>query len=185
MKYLPGKTPAGRLATGALLEKEVIDLGMQIASALEEAHERGLVHRDLKPANIAVTAKGYAKILDFGLAQLLRPVDEGTTEILSDPQAAAGTLPYMPPEQLKGERVDCRAHIYTIGAVLYEMATGIPAFREELASRLIDAILYQPAVPPCVESANFSIDSLLRRASCSQLLAWAARLPRTPRRAGY
>ncbi|HEX8765399.1 MAG TPA: protein kinase [Candidatus Acidoferrum sp.] len=148
MEYLPGKTLADRLAAGTLAEKEVIDLGMQIASALEEAHERGIVHRDLKPANIAVTAKGYAKILDFGLAQLLRPVDEGTTEILSHSQAAAGTLPYMPPEQLKGERVDGRADIYTTGAVLYEMATGIRAFREELASRLIDAILHQPVVPP-------------------------------------
>lgn len=148
MEYLPGKTLADRLAAGALPEKDVIDLGMQIASALEEAHERGIVHRDLKPANIAVTAKGYAKILDFGLAKLLRPVDEGTTEIFSDSQAAAGTLPYMPPEQLKGERVDGRADIYTIGAVLYEAASGLRPFREELASRLIDAILHQPVVPP-------------------------------------
>jgi len=148
MEYVPGKTLAERLSGGALPEKEIIELGMQIASALEEAHERGIVHRDLKPANIAVTAKGYAKILDFGLARLLRPVEDESTEILSDSKAAAGTLPYMPPEQLKGERVDGRADIYTIGAVLYEMATGCRAFREELASRLIDAILHQPVVPP-------------------------------------
>lgn len=148
MEYLPDKTLADRLATGALPEKEVIDMGMQIASALEEAHERGIVHRDLKPANIAVTAKGYAKILDFGLAKLLRAAEEETTEVFSDSKAAAGTLPYMPPEQLRGERVDGRADIYTIGAVLYEAATGLRAFREELASRLIDAILHQPVVPP-------------------------------------
>ncbi|HEY6946257.1 MAG TPA: serine/threonine-protein kinase, partial [Candidatus Acidoferrum sp.] len=148
MEYVPGKTLADRLSTGALPEKEIIELGIQIASALQEAHDRGIVHRDLKPANIALTAKGYAKILDFGLAKLLRPVEEGTTEVFSDSQAAAGTLPYMPPEQLKGERVDGRADIYTIGAVLYEMSTGRRAFREELASRLIDAILHQSVVTP-------------------------------------
>lgn len=148
MEYVPGKTLAERLSGGALPEKDVIALGIQIASALEEAHDRGIVHRDLKPANIAITAKGYAKILDFGLAKLLRPVEEGTTEILSDSQVAAGTLPYMPPEQLRGEPIDARADIYTIGAVLYEMSTGSRPFREELASRLIEAILHQPVVSP-------------------------------------
>lgn len=149
MEYLPGKTLAERLSGNALPEKEIVELGMQIASALEEAHERGVVHRDLKPANIAITAKGDAKVLDFGLAKLLRSSgEEGTTEVLSDSQGPAGTLPYMAPEQLKGERVDARSDIYTIGAVLYEMSTGFRAFREELASRLIDAILHQPVVPP-------------------------------------
>jgi serine/threonine-protein kinase len=148
MEYVPGRTVAERLAGGTLPEKEVIALGIQIASALEEAHDRGIVHRDLKPANIAITAKGYAKILDFGLAKLLRTVEEGTTEILSDSQAAAGTLPYMPPEQLKGEPADARSDIYAIGAVLYEMSTGRRAFPDELASRLIDSILHQPPVPP-------------------------------------
>lgn len=148
MEYVPGRTVAERVAGGTLPEKEVIALGIQIASALEEAHDRGIVHRDLKPANIAITAKGYAKILDFGLAKLLRTVEEGTTEILSDSQGAAGTLPYMPPEQLKGEPVDARSDIYAIGAVLYEMSTGRRAFPEELASRLIDSILHQSPVPP-------------------------------------
>ncbi|PYT78653.1 MAG: hypothetical protein DMG40_19400 [Acidobacteria bacterium] len=148
MEYLPGKTLADRLSGTALNEREIIELGIQIASALQEAHDRGIVHRDLKRPNIAITAKGFAKILDFGLAKVLRPVEEGTTEFLSDSQAAAGTLPYMPPEQLKGERVDARADIYTMGAVLYEMATGLRAFREQLSSRLIDAILHQPVVSP-------------------------------------
>src|SRR5215469_8119243 len=156
MEYVPGKTLADRLASGALPEKQIIELAIQIASALEEAHERGIVHRDLKPANIAVTAKGFAKILDFGLAQWLRPVEEGTTEIFSDSQCAAGTPPYMPPEQLKGERVDGRADIYTVGAVLYELATGRRVFREELASRLIDAILHQAVVPPRALNARIS-----------------------------
>ena len=148
MEYIPGKTLAERLARGTLPEREVISLGIQITSALEEAHERGIVHRDLKPRNIAITAKGFAKILDFGLARLLHRVDEGTTDTLSDSHAAAGTLPYMPPEQLRGEAVDARADIYTIGAVLYEMSTGRRAFNDELPSRLIEAILHQPPVTP-------------------------------------
>ena len=151
MEYVPGKTLADRLREGTLPEKEVVALGMQIAAALQEAHERGIVHRDLKPANIALTEKGRAKILDFGLAKLLRPADEGTTLTLTDSQAAAGTLPYMPPEQLRGEPVDARADIYTIGAVLYEMATARRAYPEEQTSRLIDAILHQPPVPPRAE----------------------------------
>jgi len=148
MEYVPGKTLADRLTRGTIPEKEVVAIGIQIAAALEEAHERGIVHRDLKPANIAITAKGRAKILDFGLAKLLRPVSEGTTEFFTDSQAAAGTLPYMPPEQLMGDLVDARADIYTIGAVLYEMTTDRRAFPEELTSRLMDAILHQPPVAP-------------------------------------
>src|SRR5712692_1635467 len=159
MEYVPGKTLADRLAGGTLPEKEVVALGMQITAALEEAHERGIVHRDLKPANIAITAKGRAKILDFGLAMLLRPVEEGTTETLTDSGAAAGTLPYMPPEQLIGEPVDARADIYAIGAVLYEMATDRRAFQEQQTSRLIDAILHQPPVAP--RSLNHRISTEL------------------------
>jgi serine/threonine-protein kinase len=146
MEYVPGKTLADQLVGRTLAEKDVIALGIQIASALEEAHERGIVHRDLKPANIAITAKGSAKVLDFGLAKLLNPMDEGPTEVWTESQAGAGTLPYMSPEQLKGERVDARADIYTIGTVLYEMATGCRAFRDSAITRLIDAILHQQPV---------------------------------------
>ncbi len=158
MEFVPGKTLADRLTGGTLPEKEVVALGMQIAAALEEAHERGIVHRDLKPANIAITAKGVAKVLDFGLAKLLHPVDEGTTEALTDSHVAAGTLPYMSPEQLKGEPIDARADIYTIGAVLYEMATGRRAFPENQTSRLIDAILHQPPVAPRPLNSRISLE---------------------------
>jgi serine/threonine-protein kinase len=147
-EYVPGKTLADRLAGGPWLEKEILALGMQIAAALEEAHEHGIVHRDLKPSNIAVTAKGVAKVLDFGLAKLIRPESELTTDNLSDTEAAAGTLPYMPPEQLRGELVDARADVYTLGAVLYEMATNCRAFAENVPSRLIDAIFHQLPVSP-------------------------------------
>jgi len=112
----------------------------------------------LKPANIAITEKGRAKILDFGLAKLLRAVDEGTTNTLTDSQAAAGTLPYMPPEQLRGDPVDARADIYTIGGVLYEMATDRRAFQEVQTSRLIDAILHQPPVAPRAVNSRISAE---------------------------
>jgi serine/threonine-protein kinase len=148
MEYVSGRTLADRLVSGALPEKEVIALGMQIVAAIEEAHERGIVHRDLKPANIAIAARGQAKVLDFGLAKLLRPDDELTTDHLTDTQAAAGTLPYMSPEQLLGEPVDARGDVYSIGVVLYEMVTGRRAFSGDLPSRVIDAILHGPLVPP-------------------------------------
>jgi serine/threonine protein kinase/tetratricopeptide (TPR) repeat protein len=148
MEYVPGNTLAERLGRGALPEREVVALGMQIAAAMEEAHSRGIVHRDLKPRNIAITVRGQAKVLDFGLAKLLPQVNEMTSDTLADTQAGAGTLPYMPPEQLQGESVDARADIYTIGAVLYEMATDRRAFPEELPSRVIDAILHHPPVTP-------------------------------------
>ncbi len=137
MEYVSGRTLAERLVSGALPEK-----------AIEEAHERGIVHRDLKPANVAITARGQAKVLDFGLAKLLRPDDELTTDHLTDSQAAAGTLPYMSPEQLLGEPVDARGDVYSIGVVLYEMVTGRRAFSGDLPSRVIDAILHGPLVPP-------------------------------------
>jgi len=156
MEYVPGKTLADRLAGGALPEKEVVALGMQITAAIEEAHHRGIVHRDLKPRNIAITERGEAKVLDFGLAKLLPQVNELTSDTLSDTQAGAGTLPYMSPEQLQGEPVDARADIYTIGAVLYEMATDIRAFPDELPSRVIDAILHQPPVPPRALNSRIS-----------------------------
>ena len=148
MEYVPGKTLAQTLASGALPEKEVIALGLQIVAAMEEAHNRGIVHRDLKPRNIAITARGQAKVLDFGLAKLLPTTKDATSDSLTETQAGAGTLPYMPPEQLHGEPTDARADIYTLGAVLYEMGTGRRAFAEEIPSRLIAAILHQPPVSP-------------------------------------
>ena len=148
MEHVAGKTVADKLASGTLAEKEIVALGIQVAAALGEAHEHGILHRDLKPANIGTTTKGEAKVLDFGLAKLLRPDCELTNDNLTDPGMAAGTLPYTPPEQLLGEAIDTRADVYAIGAVLYEMATNRRAFTGDVPSRVIDAILHQPPVPP-------------------------------------
>jgi len=160
MEYIPGETLAQELAAGPLPEKEVAALGAQIASALEEAHERGVVHRDLKPGNILVTGRGQAKVLDFGLAMLLRPVGETSqTETLSQEHAVVGTLPYMAPEQLRGEKVDARSDIYAAGAVLFEMATRRRPFPHEIAARLIDAI--QREAPPAPSAINRRISPAL------------------------
>src|SRR5215470_3441947 len=106
MEYIAGSTLTDRLAAGPLPEREILELGVQIVAALEEAHEHGVVHRDLKPGNIRVTPKGNVKVLDFGLAKLLQPENElSTIDVLSTQATGGGTLPYMSPEQLRGAPV--------------------------------------------------------------------------------
>jgi serine/threonine-protein kinase len=152
-EYVAGKPLDQKLATGPLPEKEVARLGVQLAEGPAAAHKQRLVHRDLKPANLRLTPEGELKILDFGLAKLARSVDETTTggdrateSWVTD--AVVGTLPYMSPEQLRGDGVDARSDIYATGVVLYEMATGQRPFREKLSTALADAILHQPPPPP-------------------------------------
>ncbi len=147
MEYVSGKTLTEKLTEGPIPEKELVSLATQIVEAVEEAHERGIVHRDLKPANILITPKGQAKVLDFGLAKWLKPGEELTADHKTDSLTAAGTLPYMSPEQLNGESVDERTDIYSLGAVFYEMAVNQKVFARPLASQVIDAIFNQAPVP--------------------------------------
>ncbi|MBI2955750.1 MAG: protein kinase [Acidobacteria bacterium] len=149
MELLEGQTLKHRLVGRPLATPQIATLGIQIAEALEAAHAKGIIHRDIKPANIFVTEDGRAKVLDFGLAKLVRTADEATaTETLTRAGTTAGTLPYMPPEQVRGEKVDARADLYALGALLYEAATGQRPFAEELAPRLMDDILHKPPRPP-------------------------------------
>ncbi len=152
MELIEGKTLAEKVKDGPLTIEEVMANARQIAEALEEAHEHNIVHRDLKPANVMVTTKGRVKILDFGLAKLERPRNpaEPSEENLLQTQVGAimGTLPYMAPEQLRGETTDARTDLYALGELIYEMATGQRPFPETQTKQLMDAILNQPPRPP-------------------------------------
>jgi len=148
MEYIPGITMSAKVAGRPLPEKEVVNLGIQLAEGLSAAHEHGVVHRDLKPGNLRLTDDRRLKILDFGLAKLrLLATPSATTESLTETQTMAGTLPYMAPEQLLGGEIDARTDIHAAGSVLYEMATGKNPFAEVERSQLIGAILHRPPQP--------------------------------------
>ncbi len=149
MEYVEGTTLAERLAAGPLSVDETLRIGSEIAEALDEARHRGIVHRDLKPKNIGLTLKGEVKVLDFGLAKVLRPSTETTTtESMAESPALVGTLPYMAPELLRGAPADHRSDLYALGVCLYEMSTGKRPFEQELASALIGDILHASPSPP-------------------------------------
>jgi TolB-like protein/Flp pilus assembly protein TadD/tRNA A-37 threonylcarbamoyl transferase component Bud32 len=152
MEQVPGESLKDKLDKGSLPEKELVRLGGQIADALGEAHEQGIVHRDLKPGNVKLTAKGQAKVLDFGIAKLLQAATEATTQTFTETHSLAGTLPYMAPEQLRGEEIDARSDLYSFGVMLYEMATARRPFEEKLSTALSDAILHQ--APPAPRTVN-------------------------------
>ena len=147
-EYISGIAIDARLAAGPLPVAEVFRLGLQMAQGLAAAHQQGIVHRDLKPGNLRLTRDGRLKILDFGLAQFMpQPSDLGLTVTVTKSQETTGTLPYMAPEQLRGEGADARCDVWAAGAVLYEMATGRRPFAQTNAPLLIDAILNRPFEP--------------------------------------
>jgi len=147
-EYISGIAIDARLAGGPLPVAEVFRLGLQLAQGLAAAHQQGIVHRDLKPGNLRLTRDSRLKILDFGLAQFMpQPSDLGLTVTVTKSQETTGTLPYMAPEQLRGEGADARCDVWAAGAVLYEMATGRRPFPQTNAPLLIDAILNRPFEP--------------------------------------
>ena len=157
MEYVVGTTLADRLSSGALPEKQVFAIGEQVAKALECAHANAMVHRDLKPGNIMISPSGAVKLLDFGLSVLLQSGREAAqAETITAVCNVAGTLPYMAPEQLRGELVDSRCDIYAAGVVFYEMATGHRPFGVQLSTGLIDDILHKPVVPPQTINSRIS-----------------------------
>jgi eukaryotic-like serine/threonine-protein kinase len=167
MEYVEGRSVREALQSGPLKLRQVIDYAVQAGEALAKVHEGGIVHRDLKPENLLIAKEGYLKVIDFGLAKLADPMARsglGEAATVADGSVRTadgmvmGTVGYMSPEQVRGERVDARSDVFSFGAVLYEMVTGTAPFRKRSAAETISAILGESPAPPNVDDALASTE---------------------------
>jgi serine/threonine protein kinase len=162
MEWMKGQTLHDRISAGPLKVLQIVEIGIEVADALDAAHTQGIVHRDIKPANIFITERGHVKVMDFGLAKLLSGTDavqtgEQVVDTLTSPGITLGTASYMSPEQTAGDTIDGRSDLFSLGVVLYECATGHRPFVGNTTRAVLSAILHQAPMAPAMLNPDLPV----------------------------